>query len=89
MRLLAQLHDTACHADQGVARLGQFDAPSLAQEKLHSVALLQFLYLRRHRRLADIQRFRRLGEAPAFGHRVKGPKVGKSHCHRQWIGWFK
>lgn len=81
--LFVQLHDAAADIEQRRTRLGQFDPAAEPQQQLHAVTLLEFLYLCRHRRLADAQRVGCGCETTILGHGVKGTEVGENYSHGQ------
>ena len=81
LRLLAEAHDAAADLKQGRPGLRQLDPAPAPHQEFDAVALLQFLDLGRHRRLADVQRLGRRGEAAVLRHRVERTKVRENYSH--------
>ncbi len=67
-RMRHQLQHRHAVVEQPLARIGQRDAPAVAQEQLLTQLGLQAAHLAAERRLRDVEHHRRLAEAAQFGH---------------------
>ncbi len=71
--------DLARRREQQLALLGQDEAAGMAMEQRHGEALLERADLPADRRLAEVQRLTRMGEAAGLGNRVENPQLVPVH----------
>src|SRR6185437_7681153 len=67
-------------AEQQLALLGEDEASGVAVEERHAQALLKRADLPAHRRLAEVQRLARMGEASRFGDGVEDAQLVPVHA---------